>query len=106
MTPPCIRCESQRVINLETAHKLGITAGALAGTLKGAYMSLYAPGSLALHALSRFSLTRISATVIASATEGITYAITAHQFFQHLMPIGKGTPWFCLGCGHAFRILD
>jgi hypothetical protein len=46
MPPPCSRCDSQRVINLETARKLGIAAGALAGTLKGAYTSLYAPGRL------------------------------------------------------------
>lgn len=103
MSPPCPRCELQRVINLEMARKLGITAGALAGTVKGAYTSLYAQDRLSLHASGRFPLNRISAAVVAGATEGIAGVITAHQFFQHLMPIGEGAPWFCLGCGHAFR---
>lgn len=103
MSPPCPRCESQHVNNLETARKQGITAGALAGALKGAYTSLYVPDRLSLHASARFSLNRISAAVIAGTTEGIAGAITAHQFFQHLMPLGEGIPWFCLGCGHAFR---
>ena len=46
MPPPCSRCVSQRVINLETARKLGTATGALAGSLKGAYAALYAPGRL------------------------------------------------------------
>ncbi|EWH02097.1 hypothetical protein [Halomonas sp. BC04] len=36
MPPPCSRCDAQRVMNLETARKLGTAAGALVGSLKGA----------------------------------------------------------------------
>jgi hypothetical protein len=25
---------------------------------------------------------------------------------QYLFPPGEGTPWLCLGCGHAFRVID
>ncbi|RCV89836.1 hypothetical protein [Billgrantia montanilacus] len=103
MPPPCIRCETQRVINLETARKLGIAAGALAGSLKGAYTSLYYPGRLLT---SPFPLSRIATAVIAAATGGIAGAATGNQLVQHLFPHGEGTPWLCLGCGHSFRVLN
>lgn len=102
MPPPCPRCISQRVINLETARKLGIAAGALAGTLKGAYGSLYAP-SLPLPSPGRFPLNHISAAIIAGASGGIAGAAAGDQLFQHFIPPGVGTPWACLGCGHTFR---
>lgn len=106
MPPPCSRCVSQRVINLETARKLGIAAGALAGTLKGAYTSLSLPGRPSLPTPSRFPLTRIGAAVIGATTGGIAGAVAGHRLFQHITPPGTGTPWLCLGCGHAFRVPD
>ncbi|MGJ7462296.1 hypothetical protein ACR80S_14455 [Halomonas sp. MA07-2] len=105
MPPPCSRCVSQRVINLETARKLGTAAGALAGSLKGAYSSLYSPSRL-LASSAQFPLSRIAAAVIAAASGGIAGAAAGHQMIQHLFPPGEGTPWLCLGCGNSFRILD
>ncbi|MEA3250605.1 MAG: hypothetical protein U9Q35_03345 [Pseudomonadota bacterium] len=105
MAPPCSRCVSQRVINLETARKLGTATGALAGSLKGAYVSLYSPGRL-IPSSASFPLTRVGAAVFAASTGGIAGAATGNQMVQHLFPPGEGTPWLCLGCGHAFRELD
>ncbi|MCE9662061.1 hypothetical protein LY622_01270 [Halomonas sp. M5N1S17] len=103
MPPPCSRCASQHITNLETVRKLGISAGALAGSLKGTYTSLYSPGRLLT---SSIPLTRIAAAVIAAATSGIAGAAAGNQMIQHLFPAGEGTPWLCLGCGHSFRVLD
>ena len=105
MPPPCSRCDLQRVINLETARKLGTAAGALAGSLTGAYASLYSPRRL-LASSAQFPLSRIAAAVIAAASGGIAGAAAGQQMVQYLFPTGEGTPWLCLGCGHAFRILD
>ncbi|PXY00361.1 hypothetical protein [Halomonas sp. LBP4] len=105
MPPPCSRCVSQRVINLETARKLGTATGALAGSLKGAYASLYSPGRLPASS-AHFPLSRIAVAVISAASSGIAGAAAGHQMVQHLFPPGEGSPWLCLGCGHSFRILD
>ncbi|WP_148252225.1 hypothetical protein [Aidingimonas lacisalsi] len=105
MPPPCMRCDSQRVINLETARKLGIAAGALTGSLKGAYSSLHSPGRLQTSS-AQFPLGRLSSAVIAAATGGIAGAAAGQQMVQHLFPPGEGTPWLCLGCGHTFRMQD
>ena len=105
MPPPCMRCVSQRVINLETARKLGTAAGALVGSLKGAYTSLYAPSRL-MAASSFFPMTRIAAAVVAAASGGIAGAATGQQMVQYLFPPGEGTPWLCLGCGQGFRVID
>ncbi len=105
MPPSCSRCVSQRVINLETARKLGIAAGALAVGLKGAYASLYAPGRL-VPPSKQFPATRLASTVIAAATGSIAGITAGNRMFLHLIPSGEGTPWLCLGCGHAFRVLD
>lgn len=101
MPPPCSRCVSQRVINLETARKLGITAGALAGSLKGAYLSLCSSRMLAS---AHFPLNRLAGAIIAGASEGIAGAAAGNRIFLHLFPPGTGTPWLCLGCGHSFRV--
>ncbi|SHE75946.1 hypothetical protein SAMN02745148_01067 [Modicisalibacter ilicicola DSM 19980] len=103
MPPPCSRCVSQCVINLETARKLGITAGALAGSLKGAYVSLCSSERLTP---AHFPLNRLAAAVIAGASGGIAGAAAGNQIFLHLFPPGEGTPWLCLGCGHTFRVVD
>lgn len=105
MSPPCSRCNSRRVINLETARKLGATAGALAGSLRGAYASLYSPGRL-LVASTQFPLSRVATAVVAATTGGVAGATAGNQLIQSLFPPGEGKPWLCLGCGHAFRILD
>lgn len=104
MPPPCSRCVSQRVINLETARKLGTATGALAGSLKGAYAALYTPGRLPASP-AQFPLSRVAVAVVAAASSGIAGAAAGHQMVQHLFPPGEGTPWLCLGCGHAFREL-
>lgn len=104
MPPPCSRCVSQRVVNLETARKLGTAVGALAGSLKGAYASLYSPGRL-LVSSAQFPLSRVATAVVAATTGGIAGATAGNQMFQSLFPPGEGTPWLCLGCGHAFRLL-
>lgn len=103
MPPPCLRCESQRVINLETARKLGTAAGALTGSLKGGYTSIYSPGHL-LMAPTQLPLNRVTAAIIEAATGGIAGAAAGHQMVQNLFPPGEGPPWLCLGCGHAFRV--
>lgn len=105
MSPPCLRCESQRVINLETARKLGTAAGGLVGSLKGVYASLYSR-SLPLNPSASFPLSRVAAAVLAASTGGIAGAAAGHQMVQHLFPPGQGTPWLCLSCGHAYRVLD
>lgn len=105
MAQPCSRCTSQRVINLETSCKLGTAAGALVGSLKGLYTSLYAPSRL-MAVSAYFPMSRIAAAVVAAASGGIAGAATGNHMVQHLFPPGEGTPWLCLGCGHAFRILD
>ncbi|SDL54109.1 hypothetical protein SAMN05192555_10579 [Franzmannia pantelleriensis] len=104
MPPPCMRCDSQRVINLETARKLGIAAGAVAGTLKGAYASLYSPGRL--KPTTVFPVGRVAAAVMAGTSGGIAGAAAGHRVVLHLFPPGEGTPWLCLCCGHAFRDLS
>ncbi len=103
MPPPCLRCDSQRVINLETARKLGIAAGAMAGTLQGACGSLYSPGNLL--SSRQFPLTRAAAAVVAGASGGIAGAAAGDRLIVNLFPPGEGIPWLCLGCGHAFREL-
>lgn len=103
MPPHCLRCESQRLINLETARKLGTAAGALTGSLKGAYTSIYSPGHL-LQAPTQLPLNRVASAVMAAATGGIAGAAAGHQMVQNLFPPGDGTPWLCLSCGHAFRV--
>lgn len=105
MPPPCSRCVSQRVINLETARKLGTAAGALVGFLKGAYATLYVP-SRGVTAPASFPMTRIAAALVAAASGGIAGAAAGQQMVQYLFPPGEGTPWLCLGCGNCFRILD
>ena len=105
MPPPCSRCDAQRVINLETARKLGTAAGALTGSLKGAYASFYSPGRL-LVSSAQFPLSRVATAVVAATTGGIAGATAGNQMIQSLFPPGEGTPWLCLGCGHAFRILE
>ncbi|MBD3897910.1 hypothetical protein IEI94_18800 [Halomonas sp. ML-15] len=105
MSPPCSRCASQRVINLETARKLGTTAGALAGSIKGAYVSLYSPSRLLVSSV-QFPLSRIAVAVMGAATGGIAGASAGNRMVQHLLPPGEGTPWLCWGCGHAFRVLN
>ncbi|MCG6658530.1 hypothetical protein HOP52_12280 [Halomonas campisalis] len=105
MPPPCSRCTSQRVIHLETARKLGTAAGALAGSLKGAYASLNSPSRL-LATSALFPLSRVATAVMAATSGGIAGAAAGHQMVQHLFPPGEGTPWLCWGCGHAFRVLN
>ncbi|SFU48464.1 hypothetical protein [Halomonas korlensis] len=105
MPPPCSRCVSQRVINLETARKLGMVTGALVGTLQSAYVSLYSPARGSLTASPHFPLSRIAVAVVAGASGGIAGAAAGHRLVEHLFPPGDGTPWLCLGCGHAFREL-
>ncbi|MBS9405619.1 hypothetical protein KG088_18685 [Halomonas sp. TRM85114] len=105
MPPSCLRCDSQRVINLETARQLGVATGALVGTLQSAYVSLYAHGSGTLVASPHFPLSRVAVAVVAGASGGIAGAAAGHRLVKHLFPPGDGTPWLCLGCGHAFREL-
>lgn len=105
MPPPCSRCASPHIINLETARKMGTAAGALVGSVKGAYASLYAPGGL-ITVSARFPMSRIASAVVAAASGGIAGAAAGQQMVQYLFPPGEGMPWLCLGCGHAFRILD
>lgn len=105
MPPPCMHCDSQCVINLETARKLGTAAGALFGSMKGVYSSLYAPGVL-IAVSTRFPMSRIASAVVAATSGGIAGAATGHQMVQHFFPPGEGTPWLCLGCGHAFRFMN
>ncbi|WP_280564699.1 hypothetical protein [Chromohalobacter sp. 48-RD10] len=106
MPPPCRRCHSQHLINLETARKLGIAAGALAGSLKSVHESLYAvrvPTVPSPH----LPLSRVASAVIAGASGGIAGAAAGNQMIRHLLPPpGEGSPWLCLGCGHAFRVRD
>ena len=104
MPPPCLRCESRRVINLETARKLGTATGALAGSLKGAYAAIYSHGRLPASS-AHFPLSRIAVAVVAAASGGIAGATAGHRLVDHLFPPGDGTPWLCLGCGHAFHQL-
>lgn len=105
MPPPCLHCDSQRIINLETARKLGIATGGLAGSFKGAYLSLNSPTKLSQATVERFPLSRIASAVVAGATGGIAGAAAGDRLIGHLLPPGEGTPWLCLGCGHAFREL-
>lgn len=105
MSPPCVRCASRRIINLETARKLGTAAGGLVGSLKGAYVSLYSR-NLPLNPSVSFPLSQVAAAVLAASTGGIAGAAAGHQMVQHLFPPGEGTPWLCVSCGHAFRVLD
>lgn len=106
MPPPCMRCDTQRVISLETARKLGMAAGALAGSLKGAYVSLYSPGRMTLASSAHFPPNRVAVAIIAGTSGGIAGAAAGYRMVQNLFPPGVGTPWLCLGCGHAFRVLD
>lgn len=105
MSPPCMRCASRHIINLETARKLGTAAGGLVGSLKGAYVSLYSR-NLPLTPSTSFPLNRVAAAVLAASTGGIAGAAAGHQMVQHLFPPGEGRPWLCVSCGHAFRVLD
>lgn len=105
MPPPCSRCASQRVISLESTRKWGAAAGALAGSLKGAYAALYTPRMLSI-ASAPFPMGRIASAVVAATTGGIAGATAGQHIVQALLPSGSGTPWLCLGCGHAFRTLN
>ena len=103
MAPPCMRCHSRHLINLESAHKLGIAAGALAGSLKSAYGSLYDVRTLTVASSTHLPLSRVASAVIAGASGGIAGAAAGNKMVRHLLPPGEGTPWLCLGCGHIFR---
>ena len=106
MPPLCKRCVSQRVINLKTARTLGIAAGALAGSLKGASVSLCSSGNADLATSTPFPLGRVATAIVAGASGGIAGAAAGHRLIWHLVPSGNGVPWLCVSCGHPFRVSD
>ncbi|WP_417422510.1 hypothetical protein [Halomonas sp.] len=97
MPSPCKRCAATRLINLDTAHRIGVVSGCLVGGAIGAFRAAAANQTLSL-ATARFPLATIGA--VAGGQSGVR--LTSSLFAQWLPP-GTGTPWLCLACGHTFR---
>jgi uncharacterized membrane protein YeaQ/YmgE (transglycosylase-associated protein family) len=102
MPPSCQRCTAARLVNLDTAQRIGVVSGCLVGGAIGALRAPAATQTLSL-ATARFPLAKLPAAMIGAVAGGQSgFRVTSSLFAQWLPP-GSGTPWLCLGCGHTFR---
>ncbi|RUR31153.1 hypothetical protein [Vreelandella nanhaiensis] len=102
MSPPCKRCAATRLINLDTAQRIGVVSGCVVGGAIGALPTTAAPQTLSL-ATVRFPLAKLPAAMIGAVTGGQSGVRVTSSLFAQWLPPGTGTPWLCLACGHTFR---
>lgn len=102
MPPACKRCAATRLINLDTAQRIGVVSGGLVGGAIGALRVTAATQTLSL-ATARFPLAKLPAAMIGAITGGQTGVRVMSSLFVQWLPPGAGTPWLCLACGHSFR---
>lgn len=102
MPPPCPRCAATRLINLDTAQRIGVVSGCLVGGAIGALRATAATQPLSL-ATARFPLAKLPAAMIGAVTGGQSGVRLTSSLFAQWLPPGSGPPWLCLACGHSFR---
>lgn len=102
MPPPCKYCAATRLINLDTAQRIGVVSGCLVGGAIGALRATAATQTLSL-ATARFPLAKLPAAMIGAVTGGRSGVRITTSLFMQWLPPGPGTPWLCLACGHSFR---
>lgn len=102
MSLPCQRCAATRLVNLDTAQRIGVVSGCLVGGAIGALRATAATHTLSL-ATARFPLAKLSAAMIGAVTGGQSGVRLTSSLFAQWLPPGFGTPWLCLACGHSFR---
>lgn len=102
MPPSCKRCAATRLINLDTAQRIGVVSGGLMGGAIGALRATAATQTLSL-AAALFSLAKLPAPLIGAVTGGQSGVRITTSLFLQWLPPGPGTPWLCLACGHSFR---
>lgn len=102
MPPPCQRCAATRLVNLDTAQRIGVVSGCLMDGAIGALRATAAPQTLSL-ATARFQLAKLPAAMLGAFTDGQSGLRITSSLFDQCLPYGTGTPWLCLACGHTFR---
>jgi len=102
MPPPCFKCAETRMLNLDTAQRIGTAGSCLIGGAIGAWRSAAVSGPLSI-ATARFPLAKLPVAMIGALAGGQAGARVAALFFSQWLPPGEGTPWLCLSCGHIFR---
>ncbi|MFS8173572.1 hypothetical protein [Vreelandella titanicae] len=105
MPPPCQRCAATRLINLDTAQRIGVFSGCVVGSAIGVLRATATTPSLSL-ATARFPLAKLPAAMIGAVTGGQSGVRVTSSLFAQWLPAGTGTPWLCLACGHTFRQSD
>ena len=102
MPPPCQRCAATRLVNLDTAQRIGVVSGCLVGGAIGAICATTATQTLTL-ATARFPLAKLPAAKVGAVAGGKSGVRVTSSLFAQWLPPGAGTPWLCLACGHIFR---
>lgn len=102
MSPPCKRCASTRMLNLNTAQRVGVVGSTLIGGAIGAWRAAAITGPLAV-AATRFPLAKLPAATMGAMAGGQTGSRIANALFEQWLPVGSGTPWLCLSCGYTCR---
>lgn len=102
MSPPCKRCAATRLINLDSAQRIGVVSGCLVGGAIGALRATATNTTPSL-ATARFPLAKLPAAMIGAVAGGQSGIRVTSSLFTQWLPPGSGTPWLCLGCGHIFR---
>ncbi|MGY2461568.1 hypothetical protein [Vreelandella sulfidaeris] len=105
MSPLCLRCAAACTLNLETAQRIGTVGSSLVGGAIGAYRATYTSTPPLSMASSRFPLAKLPAAVMGAVSGSQAGSRVATLFFTQKLPLGEGTPWLCVSCGHAFRQL-
>lgn len=102
MPPPCKRCAATRLVNLNTAQRIGVVSGCVLGGAIGALRATAAAQPLSL-AAARFPLAKLPAAMIGAVSGGQSGVRVTSSLVDQWLPSGTGTPWLCLACGHSFR---
>lgn len=103
MPPPCQRCAAARLINLDTAQRIGTVSSSLVGGVMGALRATYEVTHPLLIVTPRFPLSYISAALMGAISGSQAGSRMALRFFTLWLPPGDGVPWLCVLCGHTFR---
>lgn len=102
MSLPCQRCAANRLINLNTAQRIGVVSGCLVGSAIGAFRATATTHALPT-ATARFPLAKLPAAMIGAVTGGQSGVRMTSSLFAQWLPPGTGTPWLCIVCAHTFR---
>lgn len=102
MSLPCMHCASLSTLNLNTAQRIGVMGSTLVGSAIGAWRASTMSGSLSI-AVARFPPAKLPAAMMGAVTFSQVGSRIATSLFEQWLPVGDGTPWLCLACGHTFR---